>query len=76
MQDISSKVVTGLSEFKEDHKIFGQPQVSLLTRINNAQSVNEVNELLKIGAGYLGAKPKTLKMWARAAASRVVVIGS
>jgi hypothetical protein len=65
-------VVNSLSEFKD--KVVLQPQSSLLDKIENAQSVKELNDLLKVGASYTGAKPKTLKMWAKAAARRISVL--
>jgi hypothetical protein len=59
-------IVGGLSEFKEDQTV----QKSLLQRIEEATSDEEIQELLKLGSTYKKASVKTLKMWAKAAAVR------
>lgn len=59
-------IVNSLSEFKEDQIV----QKSLLQRIEEAKSDEEIQELLKIGSTFKKASVKTLKMWAKAAALR------
>ncbi len=61
-----SIIVGGLSEFKEDQI----PKKSLLQRIEEAKSKEEIKDLLKLGSTYKKASTKTLKMWARSAALR------
>lgn len=62
----SPLIVNSLSEFKEEEV----SQKSLLERIEEAKSEEEIQELLKIGSTYKRASTKTLKMWAKAAAKK------
>jgi len=59
-------VINSLSEFKEEEA----SQKSLLERIEEAKSDEEIQGLLKVGATYKKASTKTLKMWAKAAAKK------
>jgi len=61
-----SVIVGGLSDFKENQG----PKKSLLERIEQSSSVEEIEELLKLGSTYKKASVKTLKMWVKAAAKK------
>lgn len=61
-------IINTLSEFKEEEE--ASSQKSLLQKIEEAKSDEEIQELLKLGSTYKKASTKTLKMWARAAAKK------
>lgn len=67
MDITSTKIVGGLTEFKEPKKM-GQ---SLLDRIETAQTETEVNYLLGVGKTYKKATVKTMKMWVKAASKKI-----
>jgi hypothetical protein len=62
-------IVSGLSEFKEEDRRASEEK-SLLQRIEEATSDEEIQTLLKVGSTYKKASTKTLKMWAKAAAHK------
>lgn len=62
-------IVSGLSEFKEED-IRAIEEKSLLQRIEEANSDEEIQAILKVGSTYKKASTKTLKMWAKAAAQK------
>lgn len=62
-------IVSGLSEFKEEDRRASEEK-SLLQRIEEATSDEEIQTLLKVGSTYKKASTKTLKMWAKAAAQK------
>lgn len=71
MED-STKIVTGLSEFKEEkNKING-----LLRRIMDAKTETDINYLLKIGTTYKKVSAGTIKKWTRASIKRLKEIKS
>lgn len=59
-------IVNTLSEFKEEEA----SKKSLLEKIEEAKSDEEIQEILKLGSTYKRASTKTLKMWAKAAAEK------
>ncbi len=64
----TTKVVSGLSEFKEDKK----PDKGLLQRIKEAKSESEVEYLLNVGKSYKKVSVGTMKKWVKAATKRSV----
>lgn len=62
-------IVNSLSEFKEEDRRASEEK-SLLQRIEEATSDEEIQTLLKVGSTYKKASTKTLKMWAKAAARK------
>lgn len=59
----STKIVGGLSSFKEEKKY----TKSLLQRIQEAKNQTEINYLLEVAKDYKKASTKTIKMWQNAA---------
>jgi hypothetical protein len=68
----TSKIVGGLSEFKEN-KTGGK---SLLQRIEEANNETEVNYLLGVGKTYKKASVGTMRSWVKAASQRMEKIKS
>lgn len=66
----STSIVGGLSEFKEEKK----SSKSLLQRIEEATSIEEIQNLLKLGGTYKKASNGTIRMWAKAGAKRMKLI--
>ena len=63
----STKIVGGLSDFKEEKK----SEKSLLQRINESTTKKDVEYLLGVGGTYKKASSGTLRKWSKAASKKL-----